>query len=277
MSNIIQGNRRFSNKPLEERAHWYSTVTQAYDKARARYPAELISHAVDLARLGPHSRILEIGCGPGIATTAFAEWGCAIVCIEPNPGFCELAERNCKQFPNVLINQTSFEEWPLEVSAFDAVVSASAFHWIQPEVGHPKVADALRDEGYFILLWNKEPQPTPDVWPLFTEVYNRQGLPSLGRFETEAARQQALKTLVQPTIDCGLFKAVSSKQVRVEVTYTTEAYLLLLSSFSPYLSLEESRRNNLFAMIGKKINDDLMGMINLSYISAADIFQKVTA
>jgi SAM-dependent methyltransferase len=144
----------------------------------------------------------------------------------------------------VVIKQSSFEEWPLAASAFDIVVSASAFHWIRPEVGYLKAAAALRDDGYFVLLWNKEPQPTYDECQLFAGIYSLQGLPSLGRFETEVTQQQALKALAQPAIDSVLFKEVASKQVRLEVKYTAESYLLLLSSFSPYLNLEELHRNN---------------------------------
>jgi SAM-dependent methyltransferase len=277
MNDITHDISSYSNRPIEERAHWYTPAAQAYDKARPHYPAELISHVAHLTQLEPHSKILEVGCGPGTATTAFAEFGCSIVCVELNPGFCELARRNCKQFQNVVIKQSSFEEWPIEASAFDIVVSASAFHWIQPQVGYPKVAETLRDDGYFVLLWNKEPQPTSDVCQLFEEIYSQHDLPSLGRFETEAAREQMLKELAQPAIDSGVFKEVSSKQVKMEVKYTVEEYLLLLSSFSPYLILEESSRNSLFAKLRRKINDDLMGIIDLSYISAANIFQKITA
>ena len=277
MNDITHDISSYSNRPIEERAHWYTPAAQAYDKARPHYPAELISHVAHLTQLEPHSKILEVGYGPGTATTAFAEYGCSIVCVELNPGFCELARRNCKQFQNVVIKQSSFEEWPIEASAFDIVISASAFHWIQPQVGYPKVAETLRDDGYFVLLWNKEPQPTSDVCQLFEEIYSQHDLPSLGRFETEAAREQMLKELAQPAIDSGVFKEVSSKQVKMEVKYTAEDYLLLLSSFSPYLNLEESRRNSLFAKLRSKINDDLMGIIDLSYISAANIFQKITA
>ena len=277
MNDITHYISSFSNRPIEERAHWYSPAAQAYDKARPHYPAGLILHVAHFAQLGQHSKTLEVGCEPGTATTAFAEFGCSIICVEPNPDFCELARKNCKQFQKAVINQSSFEEWPLAASAFDIVVSASAFHWIQPEVGYPKVARALRDDGYFVLLWNKEPQPNSDVCQLFTEIYNHHGLPSLGRFETEITQQRALKALAQPAIDSQLFKEVSSKQVKMEVKYTVEEYLLLLSSFSPYLNLGESRRNSLFAKLRSKINDDLMGIIDLSYISAANIFQKITA
>ena len=276
MSDISLDISSYSNKPLEERAHWYSSAALAYDKARPRYPEALISHVAHLVQLGSHSRLLEIGCGSGIATTAFAGYQCPILCVEPNPDFCEIAKRNCKQFQKVIINQSSFEECPLEVSAFDMVVSASAFHWVQPEVGYPKVADTLRDNGYFVLLWNKEPQPTSDVCQLLAESYLQMGLSSLGQFETEEKRQQMLKALVQPAIESRLFKEVDSRQITVDIRYTVEDYLLLLSSYSPYLSLEESRRNNLFEMLRRKINDDLMGTIELSYISAVNIFKKMT-
>jgi SAM-dependent methyltransferase len=233
-------------------------------------------HVAHLTQLGSHSRLLEIGCGSGIATTAFAGYQCPILCVEPNPDFCEIAKRNCKQFQQVVINQSSFEEWPLELSAFDMVVSASAFHWVQPEVGYPKVANALRDNGYFVLLWNKEPQPTSDVCQLLAESYRQLDLSSLGQFETGEKRQLMLKALVQPAIESRLFKEVDFRQITVDIRYTAEDYLLLLSSYSPYLSLEEPRRNNLFEMLRRKINDDLMGTIELSYISAANIFQKMT-
>ena len=105
----------------------------------------------------------------------------------------------------MVINQSPIEEWPLAASAFDIVVSASAFHWVQPEVGYPKVAGALRDDGYFVLLWNKEPQPNSDVCQLFIEIYSQHGLLSLGRFETEITQQQALKALAQPAHKLVLF------------------------------------------------------------------------
>ena len=277
MHDFNQAIASFSNRPLEQRAHWYSPSALAYDKTRPRYPAGLIAHVAHLTRLSSFSKLLEVGCGPGTATTAFAGFECSIVCVEPNPDFCELARKNCQPFQNVMIKQSSFEEWPLEQSAFDIVVSASAFHWIQPAVGYPKVADALCDNGYLVLLWNKEPQPTYTVWTLFAEVYNQLGLPSLGQYQTEETQQDMLFALAQPAIDSELFKEVSSKQMKIDVNYTADDYILLLSSFSPYLSLDESVRTNLFTALRSKIHDDLNGCIDLSYISAATIYQKVIA
>jgi 16S rRNA A1518/A1519 N6-dimethyltransferase RsmA/KsgA/DIM1 with predicted DNA glycosylase/AP lyase activity len=55
---------------------------------------QLVGMAVSAAKHSSSSRILEIGCGPGTATVAFAQLGCAMVCLEPNPNFCAMATMN---------------------------------------------------------------------------------------------------------------------------------------------------------------------------------------
>lgn len=116
------------SKDLEQRKTWYSPVADAYNKARLRYPKELIDRVVELAQLSPDATILEVGCGPGNATVAFARVGFSMVCLEPNQDFCRLARQNCTPYPNVEIRNTSFEEWELEAKKFDAVLAATAIH-----------------------------------------------------------------------------------------------------------------------------------------------------
>jgi len=77
-----------SGKDLEQRKSWYSPAAEAYNSARPKYPTNLVGKAVNAAHLSQSSRILEVGSGPGTATVSFAELGCHIVCIEPNPDFC---------------------------------------------------------------------------------------------------------------------------------------------------------------------------------------------
>jgi hypothetical protein len=103
-----------------------------------------------------------------LATPAFVTLGCAMVCVEPNPDFYRLAQQTCAVYPNVELQNCSFEEWHLEPQRFDAVLAASSFHWIPPEVGYPKAVAALRSEGHLILLWNKELQPSYEVYQQFS-------------------------------------------------------------------------------------------------------------
>jgi SAM-dependent methyltransferase len=73
-----------------------------------------------------------------------------MVCLEPNPDFCDLAKMNCRSYPSVKVINQSFEEWNLEPEAFDAVLAASSMHWIPSEIAYAKASNALKDDGFLI-------------------------------------------------------------------------------------------------------------------------------
>src|SRR5919202_4164359 len=104
---------------LEQRKSLYSSVADAYNKARPPYPQELISRVLELTQLPSGANILEIGCGPGTATTAFAELGFSMICLEPSQEACLLARQNCAAHPDVEIVNTTFEEWDLQPENFN--------------------------------------------------------------------------------------------------------------------------------------------------------------
>lgn len=111
MKDSKQTTEHYFNKDLNLRKTWYSAAAEAYNKARPRYPKMLINRVVELAQLPDDAIILEIGCGPGTATVTFAQLGFSMLCLEPNPDFCQIAQQNCAGYPTVEIQNTSFEEW----------------------------------------------------------------------------------------------------------------------------------------------------------------------
>lgn len=235
----------FYGKDLETRRHWYSPAAEAYQQVRPRYPQPLINQVIDIAQLSSRSKILEVGCGPAIATPAFATLGCSMVCIEPNPDFYRLATHACDPYPNVELHNCLFEEWTLEPGKFDAILAASSFHWVTPEIGYPKAAAALRPEGYLILLWNKELQPPYEIYQQLTPVYERYA-PLLNRtYEDRATQAAILNNLGQIAIESGHFKDIVSGCRVTEVSYSIDQYLLLLTTYSPYLQLEVQQRQDL--------------------------------
>ncbi|MBV9390181.1 MAG: class I SAM-dependent methyltransferase [Chroococcidiopsidaceae cyanobacterium CP_BM_ER_R8_30] len=233
----------------------------------------MIHLVVEIAQLSSNSKILEVGCGPGTATVALARLGYSMVCLEPNPDFYRLAKKNCALYPNVEIQNTSFEEWTLETEKFDAVLAASSFHWIPLEVGYPKAADALREDGQLILLWNNELQPRREVYQSLSEVYKVHA-PSVARYEEIEDQEESLRWLGQIVIDSGKFKDLVLEQFVCEVTYSVEDYLMLLNTYSPYLKLDSQSRDALFAGLREKIEQNYGGNLQLSYLSAFHIAQK---
>jgi len=262
-------------RDLEQRKRWYSPAAEAYQQVRPRYPQALIDRVVEIAPLSANSLLLEVGCGPAIATPPFAALGCRMVCVEPNLDFYHLAQQTCTSYPNVELQNCSFEEWELLPQSFDAVIAASSFHWIPPEIGYPKAAAALRPDGHLILLWNKELQPRYEVYQQLTEVYQTHA-PSLHRtFEDRATQTAILDEVGQMAIASGDFKDLVAGQIEVEVTYTVDQYLLLLNTYSPYLKLEAQQKQALFAGLRQALEQN-GDMVQLSHISAFHICRPLT-
>ncbi|HEY9656827.1 MAG TPA: class I SAM-dependent methyltransferase [Allocoleopsis sp.] len=255
---------------LEQRRHWYSPAAAAYQQVRPRYPQAVIDRVVHLTQLSSDSTLLEVGCGPAIATPAFAALGCRMVCVEPNPDFYHLAQETCQPYPKVELQNCSFEEWTLEPHRFDAVLAASSFHWIPPEISYPKAAAALRSDGCLILLWNKELQPRYEVYQQLVPVYQTHA-PTLNRAYEDSAMQAAiLDQMGQMAIESGYFKELVAGHIKVEVTYSVDQYLLLLNTYSPHLKLEPAQKQSLFAGL-RQVLEQNGNTIELSFVSAFHI------
>lgn len=257
------------SKDLEQKRTWYSPVADVYYKVRPRYSKELIKCAVDLTQLSSGAKILEIGCGPGNATVAFAQLNFSMTCLDPNQDFCQLAQQNCAPYPNVEICNTSFEEWTLKANQFNAVLSANAFHWIPPEIGYPKAAEALRDDGCLILLWNMTPEPQYEVYQALLSVYQAYA-PSLVRYEGEEVQQEILQGFGQNVLKSGCFRDLVSEQMACEVTYSIDDYLNLLSTLR---KLDSQTKDLLFEGLREKLKN-FGDNIQLFYLSAVHIAQK---
>ncbi|MGB3650049.1 MAG: class I SAM-dependent methyltransferase [Rivularia sp. (in: cyanobacteria)] len=258
---------------LEQRKNWYSKVADAYNRTRPRYPQPLINRTVELAKLREHTDILEIGCGPGTATTEFAKLGFSMTCLEPSQESCNLARENCAGFPNVEIINTTFEEWELPIDKFNTVLAATSFHWVSPEVGYPKLEKALKDNSSLILLWNKEPQPSYEVYQILDEVYQKQ-VPSLSRYETRATQERILRELGENVVKSGLFKDLVYEQMECDRAYSIDDYLTLLSTLSPYIALDFMQRDDLFNELRDALRKHLGDTIETSYLSAFHLMWK---
>jgi len=125
----------------------FEAAAELYAEARPSYPSELVDDVLRLSGIPAEGRILEIGCGPGNATLLFAQRGHHLLAVELGARLAALAAARCRDYPRVSIRRMAFEDWPVEAGAFDLAISADAFHWIRPEIGYPKVAQALRPSG----------------------------------------------------------------------------------------------------------------------------------
>ncbi|MEG3976980.1 class I SAM-dependent methyltransferase [Microcoleus sp. herbarium8] len=260
----------------EQRKDWYSKIAYFYNKTRPRYPQKLINRVVELAPLPPGANILEIGCGPGIATVPFAELGFSMLCLEPSQSACQLARLNCATHPSVEIKNQTFEEWELEAEKFDAVLAATSFHWVSPEIRYQKTAAALKDKGSLILLWNAGVLPQDEIYLVLDEIYQNQA-PSLAEYHggERANQAESIKEFGQNVIKSGLYEDLIYEELVSEVTYSREDYLALLQTYSVYIALDDEKRNSLLAKLGEALEKNCGHSIKASYLSAFHIAKKI--
>jgi SAM-dependent methyltransferase len=231
----------------------FDQAAAAYDEARPGYPPELIDKLVELAALPEKARILEIGCGTGQITRSLAERGYEIVAVELGEHLARLAANNLEDFPNVQVIHSSFEEWAPTEFAFDVVVSAQAFHWIDPDIGYPKIRRLLADHGHLAVIYNLFPGSTEPVYQELDRIYQHH-FPDGGETDAPRSLQERVQRTLRVIKSCGLFhEPIVWDHAWVEA-YTTDRHIQLLESFSDHRSLDDSTREALYREVRVAIN-----------------------
>src|ERR1700751_5158076 len=130
----------------------FDEIAVEYDRRRPAYPDELVDQACQVAGIGSGDRVLEVGCGSGQLTRALVARGLHVTAVEPGKSLIALARQNLEGAGDVEYVNARFEDALLPREQFQAVFCASAFHWIDPEVGWQKAADVLVPGGTLALV-----------------------------------------------------------------------------------------------------------------------------
>ncbi|MHA6619875.1 class I SAM-dependent methyltransferase [Pseudonocardia sp. DLS-67] len=110
-----------------------------YDRTRAPYPDAMIERIV---AAGPGREFLDVGCGTGIAARQFRDAGATVLGVEPDQRMADFARG-----AGLEVEPGTFEAWEPAGRTFDAVVSGTAWHWVDPVAGAAKAALVLRPGG----------------------------------------------------------------------------------------------------------------------------------
>ena len=130
----------------------FDEIAAEYDRHRPAYPDKLVDQACQIAGIGSGDHVLEVGCGSGQLTRALLARGLHVTAVEPGKNLIALARRNLDGAGAVEFVNARFEDAALPREQFRAVFSASAFHWVDPEVSWQKAADVLVPGGTLALV-----------------------------------------------------------------------------------------------------------------------------
>ncbi len=244
----------------------FNKAASDYDKIRPGYPEQLFEDVITLSKIPPGGQALEIGCGTGQATLPFARRGYHILCLDIGPDLLAIAAQNLRAFPNVHFEQSSFETWPVQAGAYDLVYAATAFHWVPRETGYPKAASALKPGGALAIFSNAHPRPYTDFFEEVQSVYN-QYLPELSDPRQRPTTEAAIEEQTQYMRATGLFRSVVVRTYPWTQTYTTDAYLRLLNTYSDHRALSQERRRYLYEGIANLIESHYGGKVERPYLT----------
>ncbi len=140
--------------PRHQAAQIFGEDPILYDRFRPGYPRDLMESVIADTGQGP---VLEVGAGTGKATKALVALGKRVHALEPDARMAAVLELNCGN-AGVSVVRSTLEEAELAPEAFDLVVAAQTWHWVNPMVGYARASEALIPQGRLALIWH-HPQP----------------------------------------------------------------------------------------------------------------------
>jgi SAM-dependent methyltransferase len=229
-----------------------------YDRARPGYPAALVEQ-VTAASPGP--RVLDVGCGTGIAARQFQAAGCRVLGVDPDARMADLARQS-----GVEVEVAAFETWDPAGRAFDAVIAGQAWHWVDPAAGAAKAAQVLHPGGRLAVFWNAF-QPPPGLGEAFADVY-RQVLPEAPNLWAAGPILDAYLKMCAKAADgirqAGAFGGPEQWRFGWDRPYTRGEWLEQVPTFGGHAQLPPARLDDLLAGIGAAI-DAVGGVFTMRY------------
>jgi SAM-dependent methyltransferase len=140
------------NTSRELRLAFDGSVAQ-YVAGRPPYGPGLVNELMTWADLHTGDLVLEVGAGTGQLTTGLLDAGLRVVALEPGPNMAGYLRARLGGRPGFSVKLGFFEDFDGPEGTFAAVVSANAFHWVDPAVSYIKAAQQLCSGGCLGLIW----------------------------------------------------------------------------------------------------------------------------
>ncbi len=236
------------------RAESFGAVAARYDRVRPSYPSALVDA---LLTTGPR-RVLDIGCGTGIAGRLLTARGCSVLGVEVDARMAGVARER-----GLDVELARFEDWEPRGRRFDLAISAQAWHWIDPRAGARVAALALEEGGRLAVFWNFG-QPPSALRELLTPVYARLG-PGVENYSVLFGHRDArIETTIEGIAAARRFDAATVERFAWSQRYDTAGWLEQLSTHSDHRALAPEPRARLLAAVAEAI-DSLGGSFEMGY------------
>jgi SAM-dependent methyltransferase len=245
---------------MTRRPESFNEVAALYDEARPLYPQAVIDDLFALTGARPGNRVLEIGCGTGQITVPLAERGVYITALEPGAELAAIARAKLAVYPDAVVIERRFEDYDLPPEPFDLVVSATAFHWVDPKIRVTKSATALKPGGFLAIIHTH--------WGVGEDrdAFSVRSQPCYERWDPEAEPGFVPPVIAdlpttRPELDSPTFDSIEHRLYEQVNHYSTASYLNLLRTFSNIQGLDAGAQEGLLTCIGRLVDGEFNGKL----------------
>ena len=130
----------------ESRRLSFGSVAADYDRYRPAPPPQTLDWLIP----PDATAVLDLAAGTGAVTRLLIGRAARVVAVEPDERMRSVLAARC---PQAEVLEGRGEDIPLEDASVDAVVIASAWHWLDPDRAVPEIARVLRPGGALGVIW----------------------------------------------------------------------------------------------------------------------------
>jgi ubiquinone/menaquinone biosynthesis C-methylase UbiE len=136
-----------------------------YLAGRAAYSPHLIRRVAQACGLDGSQRLLDLGCGPGQLSLAFAPWFAEGIAMDPEPEMLRIAaELGTGIAPNIEYRAGSSYDLTAALGTFQLVVIGRAFHWMDRTDTLQRLDRLIAPGGALALFATSQPDGEGAPW-----------------------------------------------------------------------------------------------------------------
>lgn len=248
----------------EYRTHFDSIVTE-YEFVRPEWLSAIFNDILSYSKLSTGKNAIEVGVGTGKATMPFLNMGYNITAVEINPQMAKYVKNRFASYSNFDVVVSSFEDAALTKNSFDLIYAASAFHWVDAELGLPKALQLLKKDGVIALFRYNEVAAVDDILYKKIRQLHNQYYDKYYEIPYKEPIRKTHNDFYNPDeIYKGFrfeslgkygFSDVCMKFYDVTLEYSADKYIALLETMSDHRELPENIKSSFYQEIKETINN----------------------
>lgn len=250
---------------MNQLAKTFDRNASRYRKFRPDYPSCIADDIIWVTGISAGCQILEIGCGAGQATKLFTRLNPVQTCIDPGRNLLAECKDSCAGVPGYSFVCSTFEDFPAD-SPFDLIYAATCFHWITKGVRFSKAAQFLKAGGHLAIFTDRHTKGTEGFFLEAQSIYSTVA-PELDRKPPEVPDDG--------DTEGSSFSLVFESDYDRDISYSSQEYIGLLSTFSGHSALGQKRLNMLCKQLQDLIEKQYGGNITKTLTTKLKIYKNV--